>query len=202
MGFPRKECWSGLPFLSPGHLLDPGIESTSPVLAADDKFNSILILNYFLGKYFFFKFCYNALLQTGTLVFGCAFSLDARVLQSWEISWLITFIFSFLFNVSSFLWDFYSSAIQCLRKSSQVLLLHFFSLRSAVLENYFTLSFIPYFNSVVTFLTSMNSFCSLNIFCLFHLYFPIVSLYVFHAFINFLISQKTLMVTTFEVLFF
>ena len=36
MGFPRQEYWSGLPFLSPGDLPDPGIESTSlmsPVLA-------------------------------------------------------------------------------------------------------------------------------------------------------------------------
>ena len=30
MGFPRQEYWSGLPFLSPGDLPDPGIEPTSP----------------------------------------------------------------------------------------------------------------------------------------------------------------------------
>ena len=30
MGFPRQECWSGLPFPSPGDLPDPGIEPTSP----------------------------------------------------------------------------------------------------------------------------------------------------------------------------
>ena len=30
MGFPRKECWSGLPFPSPGDLPDPGIEPVSP----------------------------------------------------------------------------------------------------------------------------------------------------------------------------
>ena len=29
MGFPGQECWSGLPFLSPGNLLHPGIEATS-----------------------------------------------------------------------------------------------------------------------------------------------------------------------------
>ena len=29
MGFPRQEYWSGLPFPSPGHLSDPGIEPTS-----------------------------------------------------------------------------------------------------------------------------------------------------------------------------
>ena len=38
-GFPRQEYWSGLPFPSPGDLLDPGIESmapaTSPALQVD-----------------------------------------------------------------------------------------------------------------------------------------------------------------------
>ena len=34
MGFPRQEYWSGLPFLSPGDLLEPGIAPpTSPTLA-------------------------------------------------------------------------------------------------------------------------------------------------------------------------
>ena len=33
MGFTRQECWSGLPFLSPGDLPDPGIELESPALA-------------------------------------------------------------------------------------------------------------------------------------------------------------------------
>ena len=35
MGFSRQECWSGLPFPSPGHLPDPGIELGSPTLEAD-----------------------------------------------------------------------------------------------------------------------------------------------------------------------
>ena len=35
MEFFRQECWSGLPFPSPGALLDPGIESRSPELQAD-----------------------------------------------------------------------------------------------------------------------------------------------------------------------
>ena len=35
VGFPRQECWSGLPFPSPGDLLDPGIESRSPTSQAD-----------------------------------------------------------------------------------------------------------------------------------------------------------------------
>ena len=33
IGFPRQECWSGLPFASPGDLPDPGIEPVSPALA-------------------------------------------------------------------------------------------------------------------------------------------------------------------------
>ena len=35
MGFSRYECWSGLPFPSPGDLPDPGIKPRSPALQAD-----------------------------------------------------------------------------------------------------------------------------------------------------------------------
>ena len=35
MGFSRQECWSGLPFPSPGNLPNPGIEPGSPALQAD-----------------------------------------------------------------------------------------------------------------------------------------------------------------------
>ena len=35
MGFPRQECWSGLPFPSPGDLPDPGIKPMSPTLQTD-----------------------------------------------------------------------------------------------------------------------------------------------------------------------
>ena len=35
MGFSRQECWSGLPFPSPGDLPDPGIEPGSPALQAE-----------------------------------------------------------------------------------------------------------------------------------------------------------------------
>ena len=33
MGFPKQEHWSGLPFLPPVDLLDPGMESASPAWA-------------------------------------------------------------------------------------------------------------------------------------------------------------------------
>ena len=32
MGFSRQECWSGLPFPTPGDLPDPGIKPRSPAL--------------------------------------------------------------------------------------------------------------------------------------------------------------------------
>ena len=35
MGFSRQEYWSGVPFPSPGALLDPGIEPWSPAFQAD-----------------------------------------------------------------------------------------------------------------------------------------------------------------------
>ena len=35
MEFSRQEYWSGLPFLSPGDLPDPGMEPRSPALQAD-----------------------------------------------------------------------------------------------------------------------------------------------------------------------
>ena len=35
MGFLRLECWSGLPFLSPEDIPDPGVEPGSPTLEAD-----------------------------------------------------------------------------------------------------------------------------------------------------------------------
>ena len=35
IGFSRQECWSGLPFSSPGDLPDPGIEPGSLTLQAD-----------------------------------------------------------------------------------------------------------------------------------------------------------------------
>ena len=34
VGFPRQECWSGMPFSSPGNIPDPGIEPRSPALQA------------------------------------------------------------------------------------------------------------------------------------------------------------------------
>ena len=33
--FSRQDCWSGLPFLSPGDLPDPGIEPRPPALQAE-----------------------------------------------------------------------------------------------------------------------------------------------------------------------
>ena len=53
MGFSRQECWSGLPFPSPGDLPDPGIEPGSPALQAD------ALQSEPPGKPFFFFFFYS-----------------------------------------------------------------------------------------------------------------------------------------------
>ena len=42
MGFSRQEYWSGLPFLSPGDLLDPGIEPGSPALQVDSLLTELM----------------------------------------------------------------------------------------------------------------------------------------------------------------
>jgi len=39
MGFSKQEYWSGLPFLLPGKLPDPGNKPMSPVSLADRFFN-------------------------------------------------------------------------------------------------------------------------------------------------------------------
>ena len=41
MEFSRQEYWSGLPFPSPGDLLDPGIESGYPALQTDSSLSEL-----------------------------------------------------------------------------------------------------------------------------------------------------------------
>ena len=44
MEFPKQEYWSGLPFPSPGDLLDPGIKPMSPELQSDSLPSEPLLL--------------------------------------------------------------------------------------------------------------------------------------------------------------
>ena len=61
MEFSRHKYWSGQPFLSPGDLLNPGIEPQSPALQGDSLSTEPLgISYYFIHKYFrmnLFKKC-------------------------------------------------------------------------------------------------------------------------------------------------
>jgi len=41
MGFPRQEYWSGLPFLPPRDLINPGIKLASPALAGGFFFTAV-----------------------------------------------------------------------------------------------------------------------------------------------------------------
>ena len=49
MGFSRQECWSGLPFPSPGDLPNPGIEPGSPTLQADTLPLEYIVMPSFRG---------------------------------------------------------------------------------------------------------------------------------------------------------
>ena len=48
MGFSRQEYWSGLPFLSPRDLPDPGIKPGSPALEADALTSEPIITDKYL----------------------------------------------------------------------------------------------------------------------------------------------------------
>ena len=48
MGFSRQECWSGLPFPSPGDLPNPGIEPRFPALQADTLSSAHMKVNLIL----------------------------------------------------------------------------------------------------------------------------------------------------------
>ena len=56
MGFSRQKYWSGLPFPSPGDLLDPRTESASPALQADS-----LPLSHLGNLFILFLICKNSL---------------------------------------------------------------------------------------------------------------------------------------------
>ena len=72
MGFSRQEYWSGLPFLSPGDLSNPGIKPGSPVLQTDALLSEPLI---------WFKSYLN-----GVVVFPTFFnlSLNLAIRSSWS----------------------------------------------------------------------------------------------------------------------
>ena len=53
MRFSRQECWSGLPFPSPGDLPDPGIEPGSPALQANFLLSEPPEKPYFFSGHFF-----------------------------------------------------------------------------------------------------------------------------------------------------
>ena len=92
MEFSRQEYWSGLPFLSPGDLPNPGIRPWSPVLQGDSlpseppgKPSSVLLMHFSLisaqllmdliqGFFFFFPSiaCKTFSLQTWVLYFRCS----------------------------------------------------------------------------------------------------------------------------------
>ena len=66
MTLPSQESWSGFPFLSPGHLLSPGIEPVSSVWQLDSlplshlgSLNGYIHILFFFLIYFYFILLYN-----------------------------------------------------------------------------------------------------------------------------------------------
>ena len=66
VAFPSQEYWIGLPFLSPGHLPDPGIESMSP--------ESPSLAGGFFTTELSGNSIYNVYLQIKNFIFKDAFS--------------------------------------------------------------------------------------------------------------------------------
>ena len=64
MKFPKQQYWSGLPFPSPGDLLDPGIKPMSPTQQAD-----FLLLNHLNQTNF--PVCYNVFFISTTNILYC-----------------------------------------------------------------------------------------------------------------------------------
>ena len=59
MGFFRQGYWSGLPFPSPRHPPDPGIESKSAVLKADSLPTVHCTMQFYIGHLGISGFCYT-----------------------------------------------------------------------------------------------------------------------------------------------
>ena len=59
MRFSRQECWSGLPFISPGALPDPGVKPTSPVTPASQEDSYLLSHQGRQIIYMFYMYIYN-----------------------------------------------------------------------------------------------------------------------------------------------
>ena len=109
MGFSRQEYWSGLLFLSPGDLPNPGIKSISPLSPAltgvffttSATWEAPKILS--RGTQYFFSLCSfwlanSASRQEGDQ--GIAYNLDSFKFQNLLNKSLTTMIIGFLFLVS------------------------------------------------------------------------------------------------------
>ena len=98
MGFSRQECWSGLPFLFPGDLPDPGIEPWSPALLL-----FIVGATKFLGGSYrrsMFSFLKNCQTIFQKWLFHFAFSLVTSESSKFRLTSLPTLFTICLFNLA------------------------------------------------------------------------------------------------------
>ena len=82
VGFSRQEYWSGLPFLSPGDLPDPGIEPRSPTLQTDSLLTELwgkpIIRSFYSHKIYPSEIIYY-LLKTDVLSLSISTSRGCRM---------------------------------------------------------------------------------------------------------------------------
>ena len=82
MGFSRQEYWSGLPFPSPGYLLDPEIKTVSPASPALQAYFFFFLTSELPGKpWFILK--YLDTVQILSLLCQCEFRLESRECPIW-----------------------------------------------------------------------------------------------------------------------
>ena len=91
MELSRQEYWSGLSFLSPGDLPNPGTEPSSPALQADSLQSELYFHNSL-------KYLENQLVLCFLFLPVCLFSMEsAKVFQSFieDCSFKVSFFFFF-----------------------------------------------------------------------------------------------------------
>ena len=90
MGFSRQEYWSGLPFPSPGDLLDSGIEPGSPPLQADALPSKPPGQTLNISIYYYIYYCiyYYKLILLVAFVSLALFSVSINYLEKRSSLWI------------------------------------------------------------------------------------------------------------------
>ena len=103
MGFPRQECWSGLPFLSPRVLPDSGIKPKVSCIAGRffyhwATWDGLFFFNLVLVFYFVFSWPLSNVAATLCMIGKVK---NTRITYNWPLPWFLSTQCSPLFDSSS-----------------------------------------------------------------------------------------------------